>query len=108
MNHCYKNPDPNHNPTLTQGNVVFTIRDFEAEGLAGRPPWTRAVSDIRFCGYIEYLFILCGRHDNFKKHPEYQQGIEIRCKNRGEAEYLDRLRGERYTTVVKYSVTFFG
>jgi hypothetical protein len=108
MTRCYSNPDPDHTSTLTQGNVVFAIRDFEAEKLGERQRWPRAVSDVEFCNYIEYLFIVCGRQNNFRAHPEYKQGIEIRCQNQGEAEYLDRLMWDRYTTVVKYNATYFG
>jgi len=107
MTRCYVNPDPDDNPTLTQGNVVLAIRDFEAEGMPEHRIWPRAVTESEFCCYIEYLFIVCGRQNNFKAHPEYKQGIEIRCQNQGEAEYLDRLMQQRYTTVVKYSVTYY-
>jgi hypothetical protein len=108
MTRCYVNPDPDYNPSLTQGNAVLAIRDFEAESMPEHRIWPRAVTEGEFCGYIEYLFIACGRADKFKSHPEYKNGIEIRCQSRGEAEYLDRLLWERYTTVVKYNVTYYG
>ena len=108
MTRCYVNPDPNYNPSLTQGNVAFACRDFEAERLPERQRFPRAVSDVELCNYVEYLFIPCGRSDSFKTHPEYKKGIEIRCQNREEAEHLDRLMWSRYTTVVKYKVAYYG
>jgi len=105
MARYYRNPDPDRNPELTQGNVVIALRDYDAESLPERQRFPRAVSDVELCCYVEFLY-LCGKHDNFKKYPEYKKGIEIRCENRGEAEYLDRLMWERYTTVIRYTVTY--
>lgn len=108
MSHYYKNPDPDRNVGMTQGSVVLAIRDYEAERLPQHQQFPRAVSDVEFCNYVEYLYIACGKQDNFRNHPEYRQGIEICCQNKSEAEHLNRLMWDRYTTVVKYKVTYQG
>jgi hypothetical protein len=100
MERYYKNPE-----SLSRGNIVVAIRDHDAEALPKSQRWPRVVSDVELCNYVEGLY-LSGKHDNFKKHPEYKNGIEIRCENTSEAEHLNQLMWERYKTVIQYTVTY--
>lgn len=90
MEHCYKNPD---NPQMTHGNIVWAVRDHDAEQLPERQRWPQAVTEGELCNYVEGMY-LGAMHDGFKQHPERKK-MEVRCESKAEADYLRQLINRR-------------
>lgn len=73
-----------------EGNVVRAIRARASESLTCLQRYAGNMYDeAALCCYLEGACVAAKR-DCFKAHPELKKGIELRCENRAEAEYLAR------------------
>ena len=104
MTRYYRNPD---NLELTQGNVVIAVRDRGAEELRESLRFPRAVTEGELCAYIEGIY-LGAKQDRFKTNPELRNGIELRCENRAEAEYLSQVVERQLQGVTPVKITYYG
>lgn len=103
MARYYKNPD---NPQMTFDNVVMAIRDPSAEQLPERQRFPRSVSDVELAEYTQFLY-LSAMNDKFRQHPKRRK-MEVRCENRGEAEYLRQVINRQCADPTnRFDVTYY-
>jgi hypothetical protein len=99
MEHYYKEP-------FLEGNVVVAIRDREVESWSESQRYhSNVFGEDSLCAFIEGAY-LPAKRDGFRKNPELKNGIELRCENRIEAEYLSRVVARQLQGVTPVKITY--
>jgi hypothetical protein len=88
-----------------RANVLRLWRDYEAEALAETSPCLNGDCDAEIADYVLGLY-LYAQQDSFCKHPELRQGIELRCNNRDDAEYMAQVMQQFTQDTIPYKVTW--
>lgn len=92
-----------------QDDTVLAARDHVAEAHPEFDAWGkyRAVDAYELCAWIEGEY-LSAKEDHFRSRPELKKGIELRCENRAEAEYLSEFVDRQLQGVTPVRVTYYG
>jgi hypothetical protein len=90
-----------------QGNVLRLWRDYASESAAARGPCLTGECDVEIADYAmgEYL---SARHKAFQDHPELEQGIELCCETRDDAEHMAFVMAQFTQETIPYTVTWRG
>ncbi len=88
-----------------QGSVLTVWYDREATARSAGGQYVSTDCDAEIAEYALEAY-LCASHNGFREHPEFKNGVELRCENRWEAEHMSRVMAQVTQETIPYRVTW--